>query len=76
MSFKFHTINVYCQGFCSNGIIADTRIPYLQVLIYTMAETISIYHLQIVLSKSFNIYIFFGKLLTCFNDGSQNYAST
>ena len=40
MSFKFHTINVYCQGFCSNGVFADTRNPYLKVLIYTMGKTI------------------------------------
>lgn len=26
---KLHTINVYCQGFCSNGIIARHKEPIL-----------------------------------------------
>ena len=43
------------------ALLPDTRSPYLQVLIYTMGKTISIYHFQLVLSKSFNIYIFFGR---------------
>lgn len=46
--------------FVQMALLPDTRSPYLQVLIYTMGKPISIYLLQLVLNKRFNIYIFFG----------------
>lgn len=37
-----YTVKVYVQ----KGIIAVTKSPYLQVFIYTLGKTISIYHLN------------------------------
>jgi len=39
--------------FVQMELLPDTRSPYLQVLIYTMGKTISIYLLQLVLNLIF-----------------------